>query len=64
MQRHLHHSWELCELILEGANVQLEVIVCSHFYDKKVGVILLGLLAGSVMSEKRLGFFFQIIECT
>ena len=52
----------LDELVLEVANVELEVIILSHFDGEEVVVILLNLLAGGVLGEECLSYLLETLE--
>ena len=54
----------LGKLVLEVANVRLEVVSCSHFDVEKVVVILLGFLMGGILGEERLDYLLEFVERT
>jgi len=49
---------------LEVAEVKLEAITLPHFDGEEVVVILLGLLEGSVMGKKCLGYLLKTVHQT
>ena len=52
----------LCELVLEVADVRLEVVTEFYFDSEEVVVVLLVLLAEGILGEKRLGYLLKVVE--
>ena len=52
MQRHLHYSWNLGELVLEIVDARLEVVTLFHFDGEEVVIILLGFSAEQVRWQR------------
>jgi len=52
----------LGELVLEVADVRLEVVTEFYFDSEEVVVVLLVLLAEGILGEKRLGYLLKVVE--
>ena len=50
------------KLTMKVADVGLEAIIMPHLNGEEVMVILLGLLAGEVLSEEHLGYLLEVAE--
>ena len=64
MQKHLHHSGNHGELVLEVVNIRLKVVILSHFDSEEVVIFLLGVLVGGVLGEKHLSYLLKVMERT
>ena len=53
---------KLGQLVLEAANIGLEVVTLSYFDREKVVIVLLGFSARGVLSKERLSYLLEIEE--
>ena len=49
-------------MALKEADVRLEAVILPYLDREKVMIVLLGLMARGLLSEKRFGYFLKVAE--